>query len=229
MSPWAPQFVVSKVFPGMRNGFFIEAGASVGGPNESNTYLLEKSYGWTGLCVEPNKVFFDQLVVLRSAYCVNACLHDQDGELDFINAAYYGAAAQHVQHVFEARGITEYERYIEHHANYQTDILGPGSVVKMAARSVRSLLQEIDYDGDVHYFSLDVEGGEVFVLTGYPFEKNRLLSATVECHYPFNNHMVMCDYCMPVRDLMRKNGLVYLKTEGVDDIFVHVDLLRARF
>ena len=45
---------VLDVLEGMRNGFFFDSGAS-DGIRASNTRLLEASYGWTGICVEPNE------------------------------------------------------------------------------------------------------------------------------------------------------------------------------
>lgn len=43
---------VLKFYNEKKNGFFIEIGANDGNIL-SNTYLLEKSYNWKGICVEP--------------------------------------------------------------------------------------------------------------------------------------------------------------------------------
>ena len=42
------------------NGYFIEIGAG-DGVLESNTYLLEKKYGWNGICVDPAEYQFNEL------------------------------------------------------------------------------------------------------------------------------------------------------------------------
>ena len=52
-----------------RRGFFVEIGAS-DGENYSNTYLLEKKFGWNGILCEPNKNYIKQLKKKRNAYVV---------------------------------------------------------------------------------------------------------------------------------------------------------------
>ena len=47
-----------------KEGFFIEIGAG-DGFYLSNTYLLEKNFGWTGILVEPNKSFYNSFQSLQ--------------------------------------------------------------------------------------------------------------------------------------------------------------------
>ncbi len=48
----------------MENGFFVELGAN-NGVDQSNTYLLQKNYGWTGLLIEPSPVKYLECLVNR--------------------------------------------------------------------------------------------------------------------------------------------------------------------
>ena len=45
----------------------------------NNTLMLEESFGWRGICVEPNDPFFSQLKKNRRCHCLNCCLYDRDG------------------------------------------------------------------------------------------------------------------------------------------------------
>ena len=42
-------------------GFFVDLGAS-NGVISNNTFLLERRYGWRGICIEPDPFFYRQLV-----------------------------------------------------------------------------------------------------------------------------------------------------------------------
>ena len=46
------RWIVEAVFPGLRDGYFIEAGVC-GGAKMSASYVLEHHLGWNGICVEP--------------------------------------------------------------------------------------------------------------------------------------------------------------------------------
>jgi len=61
------------VFNEKRNGYFLDIGAH-DGIHISNTYLLERRYGWSGICIEANRDTFLKLQKNRKATCVNACL-----------------------------------------------------------------------------------------------------------------------------------------------------------
>ena len=55
-------------------GFFIEAGAA-DGENLSNTLFLEVKHGWTGLLVEANPTFVNNLFkIKRNAWVLPHCL-----------------------------------------------------------------------------------------------------------------------------------------------------------
>jgi hypothetical protein len=80
------KFVV-EILRGMRGGFFLDSGAS-DGVTSSNTKLLEDSFGWKGICIEPNEDFYRALVKNRRCVCVNCCLYDRDSEVGFVEKAY---------------------------------------------------------------------------------------------------------------------------------------------
>jgi len=65
-----------------RNGSFVDLGGS-NGVTSSNTYLLEKKYGWTGVCIEANPRFYRQLVRNRRCWTVNAVVADSERSVQF--------------------------------------------------------------------------------------------------------------------------------------------------
>src|SRR5690349_12765331 len=85
-SQYGQDLLVLELLGGMRGGFFLDSGAA-DGVSSSNTLLLEQSYGWKGICVEPNSTLFTQLVRNRRCTCVNCCLYDREGTVEFLEAA----------------------------------------------------------------------------------------------------------------------------------------------
>jgi hypothetical protein len=78
-----------------REGFFVEFGAT-DGVVLSNTLLLEKQFGWNGICAEPNPKFFKELSKNRRCIVSNACIGSLSGEkIEFIFADAYGGMKKH--------------------------------------------------------------------------------------------------------------------------------------
>jgi FkbM family methyltransferase len=188
---------------GMREGFFIDSGAS-DGLHGSNTKLLESAYGWTGICVEPNAALFAELERQRSCVCLNCCLYDREGNVDFFEAA----------RVFG--GIVD--EYDPEHLRYARATVGEGAATEIArkpARTVRSVLEEHGAPPVIDYWSLDTEGSELAILRSFPFEDYRFRVLTVEHNYA------------PVREdiraLLESHGYRRAGSLGIDDCYVWAD------
>ncbi len=76
------KWVIEEVLPGKEKGFFVDLAAS-DGIKLSNTYILEKYYTWTGICIEPNPYFYASLIKNRSCLCVNDCIDSDEKVVEF--------------------------------------------------------------------------------------------------------------------------------------------------
>src|SRR4051794_39511467 len=85
-SQYGQDLFVLDLLRGQRDGFFLDSGAS-DGVHFNNTLLLERAFGWRGICIEPNDLFFRSLRAERTGYCLNCCLYDCDGSVDFLEDA----------------------------------------------------------------------------------------------------------------------------------------------
>src|SRR5262245_43652313 len=54
------RWVLMEVLRWQRGGFFLDL-AAADGVTDSNTHVLERWFGWAGICIEPNPAFFAQL------------------------------------------------------------------------------------------------------------------------------------------------------------------------
>ncbi len=201
------RFVVD-VCGGMRGGYFLDSGAS-DGTLGSNTRLLESEFGWRGICVEPNERLFARLAASRACICLNCCLYDRDGAVEFLEAAQvYGGI------------LGEYEpahlRFAEAFAAQSSpgsDADRPVTVAK-PARTIRSVLRACGAPRVIDYWSLDTEGSELTLLRSFPFDEYRVRVLTVE-----HNHTAVRE---EIRAFLERSGFQRVASLGIDDGYVWV-------
>ena len=69
-----------------KNGFFVEFGAT-NGVELSNTFMLEKNFGWSGILCEPGRIWHEDLARNRNCFIDTRCVTRQSDELiDFAEA-----------------------------------------------------------------------------------------------------------------------------------------------
>jgi hypothetical protein len=192
---------VIDILGGLRRGYFLDSGAS-NGRTGSNTWLLESAYGWTGVCVEPNNDSFRQLQANRACICLNCCLYNQDGPVEFLEAAgVYG-------------GILD--EYDPGHLRFTRKMLAgrwmdnvPPPTVSKRAHTIRSVLRGAGAPRTIDYWSLDTEGSELALLRSFPFDEYRLRVLTVE----HNNGAVRAE----IQSFLEARGYLRVRNLGIDD------------
>jgi hypothetical protein len=79
-SQFLQDIFVLAVLREKRNGFFVEFGAFEG-ITSSNTYMLEKMFGWTGILAEPSRTFAPMALANRSSCAFDSrCVWSATGE-----------------------------------------------------------------------------------------------------------------------------------------------------
>lgn len=153
-------WVFGEAFNEKRNGYFVDVGAH-DGIHLSNTFLLERRYGWGGVCVEADPSNFALLRRNRGVACVRACLDSQEGSVSFVKRGDWSGI------VLE-----------EMRARVEAD---PGAeVIQVRTRTLESLLGELAVPADPDYLSVDIEGAEERVLAGFDFGRYRFKCITIE-------------------------------------------------
>lgn len=152
-----------------RGGFFVEFGAT-DGVMLSNTYLLEKDFGWKGICAEPNPKFFKMLKENRSCTVTNACISDRDDDLvSFILAEEYGGVEPSVKKGKHKSIVASYE--------------SNETVIQINTKSLDTVLNECGAPKIIDYISIDTEGHEYQILSTFPFEKWDVKLLTIEHNF----------------------------------------------
>jgi FkbM family methyltransferase len=73
---------VCEFFNFKTNGYFLDIGA-MDGITSSNTYELEHTYKWNGLCVEPYYLHWPILKLCRSVPIIEKGIYNKDGFINF--------------------------------------------------------------------------------------------------------------------------------------------------
>lgn len=133
-------------------GVYIEAGAN-NGLMQSNTALLEKSFGWTGVLVEP------------SPKGIEECRRNRATSNVFVHSALisFDTAAQHVTSIEGDFASGDCMSSIGGRRTRNPHL------ITVPARTLQSILDEHDI-ASVDLLSLDTEGYEMDVLKGIDFE-----------------------------------------------------------
>lgn len=163
------RWIAEHLFPGLKNGFFIEAGAT-NGVNGSATYILEKELQWKGLCVEPIPWQNERISEFRDCFVDNRALWKESGEtLEFT--------------IFPDRtghsGLTSTNKNI---SKMEFDNEAK-QLVSVTTVTLEDLLEEYKAPKVIDYFCLDVEGAEADVLGAFNFDEEYCIKAwSIEGH-----------------------------------------------
>jgi FkbM family methyltransferase len=188
---------VVEIYKRKRDGYFVEIGAS-DGVEFSNTCMLEREFGWKGICVEPIEEEFEKLVVNRpNSICLKkAVFSESNRQLQFTIADCKFLS-----------GITDcIDKWKEHTAN--------GRIVTVTTITVNDMLEQCGAPDFIDYLSLDTEGTEFEILKAIDFTKYRFGIIDLEHNYlePKRSEM---------RAFLVSKGYVYNGENFVDDQYVH--------
>lgn len=142
---------------GTEGSFFVDL-ASNDALNLSNTYHLEQK-GWSGVCIEPNPIYWYRLAAYRKCVIVGAFVGEEEGkEVDVVlsNGALGGIVGEGLDN---AAAKSEEKR----------------NLVR-----VSTIFKQTNVPRFIDYLSLDVEGAEMLVMRDFPFDEYTFRFITVE-------------------------------------------------
>jgi len=190
---------VIEFYKEKKNGFFVEIGAS-DGLNLSNTYLLEKSFDWKGICVEPIPNNYKKLIINRknSICCDNAVYNESNLIVPFDIAN-------------NADLLSGISSNIDAHKDA---VNANKTTIDVTTISLNDLLDKNNAPNFIEYLSLDTEGSEYEILKTFNFNKYifGLIDVEHNCVEPRRTK---------IKNLLLSNGYVYLCENKFDDCYKH--------
>ena len=185
-----------------RNGYFVEMGAA-DGMCGSNTLLLEEEFGWTGLLVEPAKVWHEALRnCARNVTIDYDCVWSESNLKVMFNETKVPVSSTIDQ--FSNDHLSSTRKSAE---KYQVNTI-----------SLQDLLNKHNAPEMVDYLSLDTEGSEYEILKSYDFGSRRIDIITCE-------HRFAREKRETIHQLLTKNNYMrkFVGISGMDDWYVHTD------
>jgi FkbM family methyltransferase len=169
------QDVLALAVTGLEDkGFFVEFGAT-DGFSLSNTFLLEKEFGWAGILCEPARIWHKDLISNRSCLIDIRCVSSHSDLLvDF-------AEAQDAEY----STISEF-RDQDRHQNARKG----SSVYEVKTVSLRDLLLTHNAPAKVNFLSIDTEGSEYLILEDFDFTEYKFDLICVEHNYTLNQEKI---------------------------------------
>lgn len=149
------KWILGKVYPRVRDGYFVEIGAW-DAERDSNSKALEER-GWTGVCVEP----FPRNWKNRTCRLFQEVVYSRKGEsIRFRTAGQLGG--------------------IDEHLGFWKKLATTAGVVELETTTIGDVLQRAGAPKFIHYMSIDTEGSEFEILSALPFDEYRVGALTIE-------------------------------------------------
>ena len=193
---------VLKFYNNKRDGYFIEIGA-YDGVALSNTLVLERQYGWTGILSEVVPSRFHELLVNRPN-----CHND--------NHAVYSRSGMKL--TFDVANNSNMLSGISVHIDaHRSTVNANKSQITVDTISLTDLLLKYNAPQFIDYLSLDTEGSELEILKGFDFS-----------HYTIGYIDVEHNYVEPrrgqIKSLLQQHGYVFHRQNNFDDTYIHSSL-----
>lgn len=188
-----------------RRGYFVDL-ASNDAIALSNTLMLERDFGWDGVCIEANSQYWSGLA-RRRCTVVGGVVGSMDNEVvtfTFGGGGRKGELGSGVNDPGAMGGIVR--------KGFDNGVINRKfGATKMHTVTLSEVLTRANAPNVIDYMSLDVEGAETFIAKDFPWHLYTVKLLTVE--RPDDQ----------LKEILAGAGLIYLKTHGTfgDLMYAH--------
>jgi len=189
--------IVIDHFEFKKKGNFVELGAS-DGVKLSNSYLLEKSFNWTGVLIEPVKSSFKKLEKNRDGICLNKVIYNKKSSI-----------------IFQEDIIPELST-IKDYTNSDINKRVKKTEYEIETLTLNNIFNEILKTNYIDFLSLDTEGSEFIILSDLDHNKYRFGFICVEHNFSKNRKKIY--------ELLITNGYrrIYERYSKWDDYYIPI-------
>ncbi|MFM8857934.1 MAG: FkbM family methyltransferase [Actinomycetota bacterium] len=168
------------------NGFFVEFGAT-DGVSLSNTLLLERDYGWSGIVAEPARRWHKELTRNRTCAIDTRCVWTETGtQVEFLETS--------------RRGLSTISEFAD--GDLHSEARSDATSYSVATVSLNDLLRTHKAPHEIDYLSIDTEGSELTILESFDFSQHTF--EVITCEHNFGSQR------SGILSLLRDNGYLHV-------------------
>jgi FkbM family methyltransferase len=167
-----------------REGFFVEFGAT-NGVELSNTYLLEREFGWSGILAEPARLWHEDLRTNRRCNIETDCVWRESNSTLVFNETDLGELST----IGSCRPLDPHRQTRESGKKYNVHTI-----------SLKDMLNKFNAPREIDYLSIDTEGSEYEILSNFDWDKYQFNAITCEHNFTPQREKIFA--------LLSRNGYV---------------------
>ena len=146
----------------------------------SNTHLLEKRLGWTGILAEPARFWQQSLALNRSARIDQSCVWRSSGETLLFNEVTGPDGTD--------QGISTIDEFSDVDCHAERRLYG--TKYEVESISLEDLLVKHGAPRTIDYLSIDTEGSELAILEAFNFDRFDVQIITCEHNFSASREKV---------------------------------------
>lgn len=203
-------FVISELERKDLPKYFIEFGAT-NGISWSNTYILEKYFGWNGILSEPARTWESELRKNRDCIIDTRCVYESS-----LNMVEFSETLNpNSEFSVSSPELSTITRFTNN-KDWASNIRKNNSIKYLVETvSLNDLLFQHNAPYNIGYLSIDTEGSELEILRNFDFTKHKIEIISIEHNHNKTNRN-------EIFELLVKNGYTrkFDNIFGADDIYV---------
>ena len=201
------QDLLALMYSGCKHGgFFVEFGAT-NGKDLSNTYMLEKDFGWKGILAEPAKSWHSELKSNRNCVIETDCVWKESNVKLLFNEV-------------SSLELSTIDLFSSEDLHFDSRKSGKKYFVNTL--SLNDLLRKHEAPYVIDYLSIDTEGSEYEILSNFNFDQHQV--NFISCEHNFTSTREQ------IHLLLRSKGYtrVLIDVSNFDDWYVLTSLIKAK-
>lgn len=211
---------ILKYFGCKKNGIFVDCGI-LDGIRHSNTYDLEKDFGWTGLLIEASPSYMRKAKKNRSDknVFINKALYHTTGKVLEFNEIDWSLSPG-------LSGLVE--SYDENHLErIDRETAGQLTMVKVQSITLNDALTSANIEPGFEFLKLDLEGGESNALKGLDIIYWKPQLVACEINYESNKHEIFKYFKQAHYKILSKKGGDYFFTRDSGIRYLRIRLFEV--